>query len=129
MDPASVARLLLQTSQLALQSGTALYHFTRDAQNVNGSVAELAIELNSLADACNTVREQLRSFASQYNCYDGDDDVHTSLWASQDRCNSLDPFAEQILCNTARSWILTERTSEMYISMLKEEKRKKPEPD
>ena len=81
MDPASIAGLFLQTSQLALQSGTALYQFIRDTRNVNAHVEDLARELKSLGDACELVHDQLRSVAKRYQFHEHDQDG-VSMWVS-----------------------------------------------
>lgn len=81
MDPASIAGLFLQTSQLALQSGTALYQFIRDTRTVNAHIDDLASELKSLADTCRLVHHQLHSIARYYKCYE-DKREDASLWAS-----------------------------------------------
>jgi hypothetical protein len=82
MDPASIAGLFLQTSQLAFSSGTALYQFVQDAKKVNAHVEDLSNEFKSLGRTCRHVHGQLRSLAKHYDCHeqDGDDDV--SLWSS-----------------------------------------------
>lgn len=82
MDPASIAGLLLQVSQLALQSGTALYQFVTDAKNVNGHIEGLRQELLSLAHACDLVHGQLQSLAKHYRFCAEDDAEGASVWSS-----------------------------------------------
>lgn len=60
-------------------------------------------------------QEALKKVSNEYPAVKDD--------TTQDRCESLEPFAEQILCDTARSWIPNDRTSEMYIEMLKEKRK------
>lgn len=82
MDPASIAGLILQVSQLALQSSTALYQFVRDAQNVNANIEDLISELCSLGDICKIVHGQLRTIARRYRCREEEDKEDISLWMS-----------------------------------------------
>ena len=82
MDPASIAGLLLQVSQLALQSGTALYQFIGDAKNAKGHIANLQHELFSLDHACKLVRSQLESLAKHYRFGVDDGEEGVSVWSS-----------------------------------------------
>ena len=82
MDPASTAALLLQVSQLALQSGTALYQFIRDAKDAKGHIADLRHELLSLSHACTLVRGQLGSLAKHYKVGEEDGEEGVSVWSS-----------------------------------------------
>jgi hypothetical protein len=82
MDPASIAGLLLQLSQLGLQSGTALYQFINDAKNANGHIANLKHELLSLDHACRLVCSQLESLAKHYRFSEDDGEEGVSVWTS-----------------------------------------------
>lgn len=82
MDPASIAGLLFQVTQLAIQSGSALYQFVGDAKNINGHVRNLKHELDSLADACNFVRGQLRAVAEYYKFCEEHGEDGASMWSS-----------------------------------------------
>ena len=65
-------------------------------------------------------RGALKRVANEYPAVDDD--------ATRKECELLEPFAQEVLSNAAISWIPNDRTSEMYISMLRE-KRKKIEPN
>ena len=82
MDPLSLASLVLQTAQLALQAGIALRQFARNAQNVNANVNELAFEITALENACKIVHEQLSGLAKRYDCDDTGQQDQVSLWTS-----------------------------------------------
>jgi hypothetical protein len=65
-------------------------------------------------------RGALKRVANEYPAVEDD--------ATRKQCELLEPFAQGVLSNAASSWIPNDRTSEMYISMLRE-KRKKTEPN
>lgn len=82
MDPLSIIGIVGTAGKNAFEVSHALYKLAHDTKNTDQAVADLASEVETLGEACNSVQLQLQGIVSEYGAANRGGQQLARLWRS-----------------------------------------------
>lgn len=82
MDPISIIAVVGTVGKTAVEVGQSLYKLARDTKQTDQTVADLAAEVETLGETCNSVQLQLQSVVADYGATQRGGEQLARFWSS-----------------------------------------------